>query len=471
MKKTKIICTIGPASASPAVLEKMMRHGMNVARLNFSHGTYENHSLLVKNIRSASKKVGVPVAIMQDLQGPKIRVSELSKPVRIKVGQQVVIGQHFNVDFDISGSVKSGERILIEDGTIELKVLRVTAGKANRPIICKAVTSGEIRSHKGINLPDSKITFPIFTKKDIEDLKFGLKLDVDYVALSFVRDDKDIVKIQKLISEYNPKGYEVPKVIAKIERGEALKNFDKILSVADAIMVARGDLGVEIADSQVPLVQKNLIGKCIAAAKPVIVATQMLDSMTRNPRPTRAEVSDVANAVIDDADAVMLSGESAFGQYPVEAVMEMERIIQATEGSPYDVAKIIPFTGTDTNDQKAGLIAGAVHQLAEGIDVKAIIGTSASGYTARFISRQRVQRPILLLTDRPKVFRQMCLNWGVTPVYVKSMKALKNFEGLLNYLVSEARKHKLVKIGQKVVLVAGRPLGERMNTVQVITVK
>lgn len=471
MKKTKIICTIGPASEDPKILTKMIKSGMNVARLNFSHGTYENHTQLMRNIREVSRKLNIPVAILQDLQGPKIRVSELKQPVRIKSGQQVIIGQHFGLDFDISGSVKMGERILIEDGTIELVVLRVAAGKKNRAIICKARTDGEIRSHKGINLPDSKITFPIYTKKDIEDLKFGLKSDVDYVALSFVRDEKDILKIKKLISEHNPKDFEEPQVVAKIERGEALRNFDKILQAADAIMIARGDLGVEIADSQVPLVQKNLITKCIAAAKPVIVATQMLDSMIRNPRPTRAEVSDVANAVIDDADAVMLSGESAYGKYPVEAVQEMDHIIRATEASPYDIAKIIPFGGNDNDDKKAALVASAVHQLAEGIGVEAIIGTSASGYTARFVSRERVQRPVLLLTDRAKVYRQMCLNWGVTPFYVKSMKALKNFEGLLNYFVKEARKLKLVKIGDKAVLVAGRPLGERMNTVQVVTIK
>ncbi len=467
MKRTKIVCTIGPASESPKILEQLIKSGMNVARLNFSHGTYDNHLQLMKNIREVSAKLKTPVAILQDLQGPKIRIGSLEKPFPIKKGQTVVLGKEVPLDYDISSSVKPRERILIEDGILEL-VVKSVSGKE---ITCTVVTTGEIRSHKGVNLPDSTITFPIFTKKDINDLKFGLENDVDFVALSFVRNKKDIDQINKYIDKFLPKDKMRPLVVAKIELAEAVEKFDEILAVTDAVMVARGDLGVEVDDSQVPLIQKSIIAKCNAVAKQVIVATQMLDSMIRNPRPTRAEVSDVANAVIDQADAVMLSGESAFGSFPVEAVSEMSRIIQATENSPYDDVMRGPFDGDNMDDYKASLIAGAVEQLALGVEAEAIIGTSESGYTARFISRERPVAPIILMTDRAKVYRQMCLVWGVTPLFVDSLKALKNVEGLLNHFVSEAKKLKLINKGQKAVLVAGSPLGERMNLVQAITVK
>lgn len=476
MKRTKIICTIGPACESPKILNEMVKNGMNVARLNFSHGSYENHLQLIKTIREISQKQDKPIAILQDLQGPKIRISALEKPVQIKRGEQIVIGKHVDMDFDISRSVKKGERVLIEDGLMELVIHKVVpsalGSKVHGKIYCKVVSGGVIKSHKGVNLPDSTITFPIITAKDTEDLKFGLKNDVDYIALSFVRDEKDIINIKKLIQRYLPKGKTAPKVIAKIERKEALENFDGILRESDAIMVARGDLGVEIADSLVPMIQKDLIAKCNNHAKPVIVATQMLDSMIRNPRPTRAEVSDVANAVIDHTDAVMLSGESASGDYPVEAVTEMRRIIEATESSPYDDMPAEEFSkDLNLDDYKASLIASAVLRLAIGVDAQAIVGTSESGYTARFVSRERPHAPMLILTDRPKVYRQMALLWGIRPFYVESMAKFKNVEGLLTYFVSEAKKRKLVTKGEKVVLVAGNPLGERMNLVQAVTVK
>lgn len=476
MKRTKIIATIGPSCEDPKILTKLVQNGVNVARLNFSHGTYENHTLLMKNIRAVSKKLDKPVAILQDLQGPKIRIGELKKPFSLKKGHQVVIGKDFDMDLDISRSVKKNERILIEDGLMELKVVRVTPSRAGSKthgkITCKVINGGLVKSHKGVNLPDSTITFPIFTNKDLHDLKFGLKSDVDYVALSFVRDAKDIINLKKLINKHLPRGFKTPKIIAKIERKEGVVNFDEIMKASDAIMVARGDLGVEIADSQVPLIQKNLISKCNSYAKPVIVATQMLDSMIRNPRPTRAEVSDVANAVIDHADAVMLSGETATGSYPVEAVIEMRRIIEATESSPYDEMPADGFAmDGNLDDYKASLIAGAVLRLAIGVDAGAIIGTTESGYTARFVSRERPQAPILILTDREKVYRQMALLWGVRPLYVKSLTALKNVEGLLKYFVAQAKKMKLIHNGQKVVLVAGNPLGQRMNLVQAVNVK
>ncbi len=332
MKRTQIIATIGPASEDKKILTRMIKNGVNIARLNFSHGSYENHQLLIQHIRAVAKKLRKKVTILQDLQGPKIRVAELSRPVSVKKNQTVVIGKNFNLDFDISEAVKKNDRILIEDGLMELKVL----GARNGQIACRVVNGGTIRSHKGVNLPDTKINFPILTKKDIADLQFGLKQGVDYVALSFVRDGKDITNLKKLIKKYLPSRKKTPLVVAKIERPQAITNFNQILKQTDWVMVARGDLGVELPDYEVPVIQKDIIAKCRKAKKPVIVATQMLDSMMRNPRPTRAEVSDVANAVIDRADAVMLSGETATGKYPVEAVTEMRKIIEDTESSPYD---------------------------------------------------------------------------------------------------------------------------------------
>lgn len=468
MKRTKIICTIGPSCEDPKILTQLVKNGMNVARLNFSHGSYENHLQLMATVRSVSEKLKTPIAIMQDLQGPKIRIGKLEAPVTVKKGQKITLGTGgIPLDFDISVSVKPKERILIEDGLIEVIVNKVSAGA----IECQVVNGGEIRSHKGVNLPDSVITFPIFTKKDIADLQFGLQNDVDYVALSFVRSKADIIQINKLIDKYLPKGVARPKVIAKIELGVAVDNFDEILQETDAVMVARGDLGVEVPDARVPLIQKMLIAKSNAAGKPVIVATQLLDSMIRNPRPTRAEVSDVANAVIDRADAVMLSGESATGAYPVESVAEMCRIIETTENSPYDDVPSQSFQGDSIDDYKASIIAGAVERLSLGVDANAIIGTSESGYTARFVSRERPEAEIIVMTDRLKVQRQMCLVWGVTPLYVKNLNVFKTIEDLLNYFVAEVKRMKMISKGDKVVLVAGRPLGQRMNLVQAITVK
>jgi pyruvate kinase len=468
MKRTKIIGTIGPASADPKVLEEMIKNGMNVARFNFSHGTHEEHAKLMANARLAAKKAKAPLAIIQDLQGPKIRVQELKHSVSVKTGQKVVIGEDFSLDFDISKSIKPGECILIEDGLIALKVRKITG----RKIYCEAENPGEVKSHKGINLPDSQVKFPIMTDKDIKDLRFGLKQDVDFIALSFVRGKQDILNLRKLIKKYNPKDLEEPKIIAKIERREGVRNIDEILREVDAIMIARGDLGVEMSDSEVPVVQKNIIAKCIQAARPVIVATQMLESMSRNPRPTRAEVSDVANAVIDKADAVMLSGETSTGAYPVEVVKEMRRIIEATERSPYAHIrfKYSEEHSTDPFEIRAAAIAESVYDLARKTQAKAIIGTTESGFTARFISHQRPRMPVIILTDRAKIYRQNCLYWGVTPLFVPNMTKLEDIEDLLEHFIEETKVMKLVKKNDRVVLVAGNPLGQRMNLVEVVTV-
>lgn len=462
LKRTKIVCTLGPASEHPKVLVDMVKAGMNVARFNFSHGEYEWHARVMATVRKLSDKLKTPVAIMQDLQGPKIRVSELAKPVTIKRGQKIVIGRDFSMDFDVSGDVKKGHRILIQDGLMELVVDKVS-GKL---IHCTVRSGGTVRSHKGMNLPDTRLKSRVITEKDVADLKFGLKQNVDFVAFSFVRHAEDVKEMKKLIKKFNPKGFELPKVIAKIEVPEALENFDAILHEVDAIMVARGDLGVEIPESSVPVVQKDLIKKCLSAAKPVIVATQMLESMIENPRPTRAEASDVANAVIDHADCVMLSGESSYGKYPVEAVKFLQSTIEDVENSEYLRERCL-FVG-DKEGTKAAAIAASACELSRGVEGQAIIGVTDSGFTARFLSHQRPDPPVYMLTDKHKVYQQMALMWGVEPLLVKRYK---NISALLDHAVDEVKKAKLIKKGQKVVVVAGRGSGERVNMLVVRNVK
>jgi pyruvate kinase len=459
-KKTKIICTLGPASENIKTIEQMVRAGMNVARLNFSHGDHENHKLLIDNIRRVSAKVGVPIAIIQDLHGPKIRIKDLKDPISVKVGDKVVIGQDFNLDTEVFRSIRAKQRILIEDGLIELEVEKVTG----KHITCTVLSSGKIQNHKGVNLPRTKLKIPILTERDIADLKFGLKNNVDYVALSFVRTAKDVRNLKQLIAKFNPKTLMPPKIIAKIEKPEAVKNFNAILKESDAVMVARGDLGVEMPESQVPILQKEIIQKCLKSAKPVIVATQMLDSMIRNPRPTRAEVSDVANAVIDQSDAVMLSGESAFGKYPVKTVLEMAKIIEVTEKSHF-----LPLHKhlQDKVVSKVEAIAEGVFDLAEHTKASAIVGATESGFTARQIAHERPYHPkLVMFTPKEKTLRQMALIWGVESFYMPQVKTLEQLTATMFKILKAKR---VLKSGQKVIVVTGEPLGvkESLNLVEV----
>lgn len=462
MKRTKVVCTLGPSSESVEQITKMVQAGMNVARLNFSHGSYENHVTLIKNVQAVSKKLGVPIAILQDLQGPKIRVSKLENPVEIKDGQKVVIGKDFHMDFNVSKDVKKGHRVLIQDGLLELVVDKVVGDL----IHCTVRNGGLVKSHKGMNFPDTRITARIMTDKDIADAKFGLQQDVDYIALSFVRNGQDIKDLKKLIERYNPKGNTPPKIIAKIELPEAVEKFDEILTLTDGVMVARGDLGVEVPAGEVPVMQKDMVKKCLEHAKPVIVATQMLESMIDNPRPTRAEVSDVANAVIDKADATMLSGESAYGKYALNAVKIMSDTIIATERSPYSGPKCI-FSGNKEHEKTAA-IASAACELSKGVEAEIIVGATDTGLTARLLAHQRPGSRIIMLTDNPKVYRQMALNWGVESLLVDRWHKLSD---LVNHSVEELKKVKLVKKGDKVLLIAGNPIGERANVLELKTVK
>ena len=466
-KRTKIVCTLGPASESVAIITKMVKAGMNVARLNFSHGTHDNHKTLIKNVRGVEEKTGHSVAVMQDLQGPKIRVGLLpEKGVDLKVGTMVkfdtAIMDYNNGVIPIGYEslheyVKKGEKLLLDDGKIETKIVRVSGTQ----IDVEVIVGGKLTSHKGINVPDSKLTIRALTDKDKEDVKFGVEQRVDLIALSFVTKAEDILDLRFLIKQCEEdlkiKTEQPIKIIAKIERNEAVKNIKEILDVADGIMVARGDLGIEIPAQDVPLVQKKLIDLALNSAKPVIVATQMLDSMQENPRPTRAEVSDVANAVIDHTDAVMLSNETAAGKYPVETVTTMASIITETEASVYDNL----LTRDPENKEKVDeVISRLSRELAEEVGADLILAASISGETARLISRNRPELPIVVGTSTDRVKHQLSLSWGVIPFILPECKTI---EELIERSVTHLKKQNMVKVGGKIIVVAGEPVGQAGN--------
>ncbi|MFH1425829.1 MAG: pyruvate kinase [Candidatus Kerfeldbacteria bacterium] len=457
MKHTKIVCTIGPSSRTATRLEEMISAGMNVARLNFSHGDYEDHAKLVKTIRAVSRRKKTPIAILQDLQGPRIRTGDLPKEgITIKKGDSVVLVSQKEYEKENSKGhvylpiqytrlyqyVKPKGTIFIQDGTINLRVIRVK----DKKIHTEVVQGGTVFSHKGINAPGVTIGGAVITPKDKEDLKFGIKQDVDYVALSFVKDAQNIRNLRKMI----PKSKRI-KIIAKIERAEAIANFDKILEVVDGIMVARGDLGVELGPSEIPLIQKEIILKCLKAAKPVIVATQMLESMVSNPSPTRAEANDVANAIVDHTDAIMLSAESATGKFPVEAIRTMTNIADKVEKSRFDDLPAEIY-GTRAETKSAGVAQSAVH-LAEAIGARAIVVLSRSGQTATMVSKLRPQHAtIVVFTDDEKVLRQLALVWGVVGIPVKLPRTREEFIRTTRKVIHDQR---MARKGDFVVVVSG----------------
>jgi pyruvate kinase len=437
MKFTKIVCTIGPATETGAILEKLMRAGMNVARLNFSHGSHASHARLIKNIRAAAKRCGQPIAILQDLQGPRIRIGEIAEQgVEILKGESIVLvpqtmydpasrikmlPNHFP---QLAQDLQRGQEIYIADGLLELRVVRISGPE----IHCTCIIGGVVKSHKGMNLPGANLHVASLTKKDREDVAFGIEHGVDYIALSFVRTAEDVTALRKLIRTHE--GVEVKTgIIAKIEREEALHNFEKILTVVDGIMVARGDLGIEIPAQKVPVLQKELIKKCLHARKPVIVATQMMESMMTSRRPTRAEVSDVANAVIDHTDAVMLSGESATGQYPLETVSMMSQTIKETEKSDYD-DYVCTFIRHEKDIKE--MIAHAVCDIALTRQIKLIV-VEANGRMPLLIASHRPEVPIIGFSADPRIRQQCNVMRGVRmyspqkniPKFLKSEKLAK----------------------------------------------
>jgi len=450
MKRTRIVCTIGPSSEKATVLSSMIRSGMNVARLNFSHGTHQNHKTLVKTIRAVAKKNKKIVGILADLQGPKIRIGDLKEPLDIKTGGTLILTtgriekEKIGVTYpNLHQDVKKGEKILIDDGLLELLVLDVNG----KDIKCKIINGGKLSAHKGMNFPDTKISLSSLTQKDKDDLTFAMSLKVDYVAISFVRTKEDILFLKKLINA-NAKRLKVfkPKIIAKIEQAEALQNFIGILEEVDAIMIARGDLGIEIPAEDVPLRQKEIIGLCRQSAKPVIVATQMLDSMIRNPRPTRAEVSDVANAVMQNADAVMLSGESATGNYPKEAVAMMNKIILKTEESPYDDVDI----KTDCDPKTGDGIGEVVGELVRQKNIKQVVDLSGKGLY-KYISKWRPEANIFVKTDGYDLYPN--LFWGAMPFACNCKESSKNIALLKKQGFLQKKKLVLVSGKEKVEII------------------
>lgn len=454
MRQTKIVCTIGPASESIATLKEMMLAGMNVARLNFSHGNHQEHLMRIKNIRQASLETKVPVAILLDTKGPEIRIGAFEGTINLETGQDFVLttnpetvdtGKVFVNYAGLPQDVKPGDRILIDDGLIGLLVKEVNG----QDIHCVVENGGQLLSRKGVNVPGVSVKLPSVTEKDIEDIVFGIKNQVDFIAASFVRTAADIIEIRRLLEQHNSP----IQIIAKIETQAAVDNIEEILEVADGIMVARGDLGVEIPAEEVPLVQKQIIAQCNRMGKPVITATQMLDSMMRNPRPTRAEASDVANAIIDGTDAVMLSGETASGKYPVEAVKTMARIAEKTEkvtlGKDY-----VPMADLLSDKTITGSIGHATFTVAQELGAEAIITPTTSGFTPRMVARHRPQAPIVASSPDPVVCRQLLLVWGVTPVHTERAEGT---DAIISTGVKAALDAGIVKLGDLVVITAGVP--------------
>jgi len=457
MPKTKIVCTIGPASQSPQILERLIRAGMNVARLNFSHGTQLDHQKVIAAVRQIAANLNKPVAILQDLAGPKIRVGQIeSGEIILKPGARFLLttrqvrGDEKEVSISygrLPQDVRPGDTLLLSDGALELKV--EDTGKTD--IECKVIVGGPLSSFKGVNLPTGSIRTPNLTDKDKSDLVLGIENKVDYVALSFVRNAEDVRMARRFMKK---KKCSIP-VIAKIEKHEALVNIDEIISEVDGVMIARGDLGVETPLEKVPHVQKVLIRKTNQAGKPVITATQMLRSMVENPRPTRAEVADVANAILDGTDAVMLSEETAVGKYPVEAVSMMVKVAEDAELSiPSDVWTLWQEPGRERSVPEA--VSFAACSLAECIDAASIITFTHSGSTARLVAKYRPQRPILAATPLVETYRRLSLIWGVVPVLGRN---IKNTDEVIDQAFKLALESGIAKRGQKVVITAGVPVG------------
>lgn len=467
--RTKIVCSIGPASRSTGVLRRMILAGMDVVRLNFSHGAHEQHRQVLQRVRTLSERLGQPVAIMQDLSGAKIRLGEienghlaLSRNARLILTTRKVLGSPERITVSrrsLPREVHPGEPILLNDGAVRLRVVETRQDE----IVCKVVSGGTVSSRKGVNLPETQLGLGALTRKDRTDLRFGIENDVDFVALSFVRDASDIKKLRKLLVAARKN----IAIVAKIERRSALDNLEGIVRESDGVMVARGDLGVETELESVPLVQKRIIRLCNQMGKPVITATQMLESMVENPTPTRAEVTDVANAILDGTDAIMLSEETAVGEHPVSAVRVMGRVAMKTECTLLLLAqeRIVAAVETDVPDA----IAHAAATIARDVGVRAIVACTMSGGTARLIARYRPCVPILAASPLPATVTRLCLTWGVFPVLVKESA---RSERAVSAAVEAFASRRLLRKGDRVVVVAGIAPGVRggVNLLRVVEV-
>ena len=463
MRKSKIVCTIGPASESLENTKKLILAGMNVARLNFSHGDFEEHGARINTIRQASKELNKTVAILLDTKGPEIRTGKLAvEPIELVQDEYLtltteeILGDQNRISItysDLPNDVQVGSTILIDDGLIGLTVVDIQGTE----IKTRIVNGGTIKSKKGVNVPGVHISLPGITEKDTNDILFGIEQDIDFIAASFVRKASDVLEIRALLEKNNASHIQI---ISKIENQQGVDNLDEILAVSDGLMVARGDLGVEIPAEDVPLAQKLMIQKCNIAGKPVITATQMLDSMQRNPRPTRAEASDVANAIFDGTDAIMLSGETAAGKYPVESVLTMSRIAEKAE-SALNHREIFMKQQIAQETTVTEAISQSVAISALDLNAKAIISSTVTGHTARVVSKYRPKSPIIAVTTQERTMRQLALVWGVTPVH--GLEASSTDE-LLETATKGGVDSGLVKGGDLVVITAGIPLGRSGST-------
>ena len=465
MKKTKIICTLGPASSSEEILEQMLHAGMNIARFNFSHGTHESHKKMIETFRKVRDRMGIPAAVMLDTKGPEIRIKEIENgSATLENGQEYTLTSRDVVGNDKIAAItfpdlpkhdlKAGQHILVDDGNIDLEVISNT----DTDILCKVLDGGVISTHKSINVPNFHINIPFLSDRDKDDLLFGIEMDVDFVAASFVRCAEDVISLRKFL-DYN--GGHAIRIIAKIENAEGVENFDAILEASDGIMVARGDMGVEIAFEKLPGIQKKFIRKCYQSGKMVITATQMLESMQHNYMPTRAEITDVANAVFDGTSAVMLSGETTVGEYPVRVVEVMANIVEQAENDAIELGVYRGLSHDEDHNNITNAICDAACTTAHDMNAKAILTVTESGYTARLCSKFRPSVPIIASTPNRKTFHQLALSWGVYPVF--SLYQSDN-EKLLRHAVDCAKLIDAVKKGDRVVITAGDAVKSSGNT-------
>ncbi len=463
MRKTKIVCTLGPSTDDPKVLKQLMLAGMDVARFNFSHGTHREHLDRLKAVKRTRTELGLYVATMMDTKGPEIRIGRFKEsPVYLKQGDKFILttkdveGTQDMVSVlykNFPSDVKAGTRVLFDDGLVEMTVDKVDGDE----VYLTVMNNGKLSNNKSINLPGVKSSMPFVSEKDKQDILFAIENEFDFMALSFTRSKEDVLEVRKILEENNCTSM---RLIAKLENGEGVDNIDEILEAADAVMVARGDMGVEIDFTEIPKIQKDIIDKCYRSGKPAITATQMLDSMIEKPRPTRAEVTDVANSIYDGTSAIMLSGETAAGKYPVEAVKTMAAIAEATE-SNIDYNKQLR-----ERDYGAGLsitdsVAHAACAIAMDINAQAIVTVTQSGSTARNISKYRPGLPIIGCTDTEQTCRQLALSWGVTPVL---MTTVRSTDELIDLSIAAAQREKLLKEGDLVVVTAGVPVGVSGST-------
>jgi pyruvate kinase len=465
-KKTKIVATIGPATESEEMLIKLLKAGFNVMRMNFSHGDFAEHQVQVDNLKKAIKKSGIPAAMLQDLSGPKFRLGDFyQERVQLKAGDYItlttdkIVGDEKRVSVNyptLHEEILPGNIIMVDDGKKKFEVVDIKGHE----IKCKILVGGDTKGRRSLNLPGAPLKISALTEKDKKDLEFGIKNDVDIIAFSFVRKPNDVMELRNILNKRKSKA----KIMAKIETVEAVQDFDEILALVDMVMVARGDLAVELGHENVPTVQKMMIEKCLEAGKPVVTATQMLESMIKSPVPTRAEVSDIANAIFDGTDAVMLSEETTLGEHPIEAVEVMARVARKVENDPIYIERMMErniIKHESSESRTADAITNEVVDIAETLNAKVIVAFTESGFTARMIARYKPTQPIIAITPNEKTYNQLLVSYGVTPVLIGKTTMLND---VLKFVRNYCTKNKLAAKGDKVVIALGMPFGKKVDT-------